>query len=152
MTLPPGPARDAADALGEVIRLRSEIRAAFATVGVEFPVPSTILPPPRPELESSHNWAKLADSVAEAVKEGIARPDTTPEEMVRKVIADEEARRAEAKELARLRQSEKDRLDAVAQAKKDRRKIVVSVAAAVLGGLATFGAVEMLKSLVALHH
>jgi hypothetical protein len=151
MSIPPGPNRDWADALAKIIRLEGDCKIAFATLGVDFPPPPPEVPPSRDALQSSHDWAKLADKAAEAVKEGIRLPNTTPEEMVRKVIADEEARRAQAKEFDRLRKDEDKRIMDATQAKLDRRKILLSTIRAVLGGLATFGALEAVKSLLALH-
>lgn len=150
-SIPPGPDRDWADTLSKVLRLEHDVRVAFRSVGVDFPLPTEALPPMRPEEKSSHNWAQLADKVADAVKEGNRRPDTTPEELVRKVIADEEARRAEAKDLARLRKEEDDRIAAAVQARIERRKMVRSVIKAALSGVAAFLSLELVKYVLTLH-
>ena len=151
-TLPPGPDRDWADTVSKVLSLEHDVRTAFKSIGVDFTLPMEALPPMRPEERSSHNWAALADKVADAVKEGTRRDDTTPEEMVRKVIADEEARRAEAKEFARLRKEEGDRIAAAIQARIDRNKMIRSIVKAALSGVAAFLSLESVKYLLTLHH
>jgi hypothetical protein len=152
-SLPPGAERDLADLMAAQARFEVEVRRALSHAGIEFPAPPTVpVPPMRAEEKSSHNWAELADKAASAVKEGLRRDDTTPEEMVRKVIADEEARRSEAKELARLRAEEAERVARLAKVREERRRMVLSVAKTVLGGLATAGAFEVVRYLLTLHH
>jgi hypothetical protein len=146
-TLPPGAKDDWADALAKILRLEHDVRLAFRSLGVDFPLPAEALPPMRPEERSSHNWAVLADKVADAAKEGTRREDTTPEAMVRKVIADEAARRAELHDLARLRKVDEDAL----QARIERRKMMRSVVKAALSGVAAFLSLELVKYVLTLH-
>lgn len=151
-TLPPSPDHDWADALAKILRLEHDVRMAFRSLGVDFPLPAEALPPMRPEERSSHNWAALADKVADAAEEGARRQDTTPEAMIRKVIADEAARRAEQHDLARLRREEDERAAAALQARIDRRKMVRSVIKAALSGVAAFLSLEAVKYVISLHH
>jgi hypothetical protein len=135
---------------------RRDTRLAFARMGVRFPPePGPGSMPPgemRPEAQSSHDWKAFTEKAVEAVRVGVASPGTTPEEQIRKVVAEEEAKRVEAKEVARLRREEDERIAALLAAKAQRRKAIWHVAVAVAGGVSTFSALEVVKYLATLHH
>ena len=161
--MPPKETQPLGDLEAEVVLLgvrleatRRDTRLCFARMGVRFPPelgPGSMPPPEmRPEAKSSHDWAAFTEKAVEAVKLGVARPDTTPEEQIRKVVAEEEVKRAEAREVARLKKEEDERITEVLEAKVRRKKALWHVAVAVLGGVSTFSALELVKYLATLHH
>lgn len=86
--------------------------------------PSTSLSPPpmRPPEESRHDIEQIAGKAMAAAIEGIKRSDTTPEEMVRQVVVDEQKRRDQERELLRLQRAEADRETERLQEIEDRKK------------------------------
>ncbi len=158
------PKKDLLDLEAEVVLLRIEFEAtrrdtrlSFARLGVRFPPDglgaSSVPPPPmRPEAQSSHDWKAFTEKAVEAVKVGAASKDTTPEEQIRNLIKDEEIKRIEARENARLRADEEKRIAEALGARAARKKAIVGFLKTVVGGVATFGTLELVKFLSTLHH
>lgn len=89
------------------------------------------------EITGSHNVEVIARKVQKAVMEGIESPDKSPDEMVRKVVSEEQAKLEEKAELKRLRQKEEDakRTEDTQEheSRETKRLIFVGVASAVGG-------------------
>jgi hypothetical protein len=151
VSMPPGEQRDLVDLMAAFAKFEHEVRRALAHAGIEFPAPPTV-PPMREEQGSSHDWAQFADKAVEAVRSGLARDDTTPEEQIRKLVQEEAERREAAKEIARLRKDEENRIAAAAETRAARKKMISSVIKTVVGGSLTAGAIELARFLSTLHH
>ena len=118
--------------------IQREMRASFAALGVKSAMPP--LPAMRGETPTLSNLEPLAQRAIAAAAEGERRPDTTAEEQIRMVFAQEEARRDRARELERLRvavaeaNAETARTAAAKQAKKDARNAFFWKVGGVVGG------------------
>lgn len=151
-TLPPGPSRDLADLQGWVLALEQNVRLAFAHLGVKFPLPSDAPPPMRPEAQSAIDWGEFTEKAVEAVRVGIARRDTTPEEQIRKLIAEEEQRRTEAREVARLKKDAEEQAARVLKAREDRKKMLHGIIKTIVGAIGTAAFFEAMKYVLSFHH
>lgn len=91
------------------------------------------VPPARDREISSHNLEEFAERVAKSAIEGFKRPDSTPEEQVRAVVAEEEKKREEKRELEMLRAAEEARKIATENYKRSLIKFGIAIAGS--GGL-----------------
>jgi hypothetical protein len=114
---------------------------------IESKSPSRHPRPLAPDLDpglSENTMVRFGDKLVEAVREGIRRPDTTPEQMVQRVVEDETERLAQKKRLAEL--------EADDRARRERLRAAVKLLIAIAGTVPSWELIKLFFHAVGVGH